>query len=308
MSLPRAIADLAGAAGEYRAGGTDLQERLRSGVTRGPIVDIHHFEGFGTVTWGADGAASIGSLVTVADVGRDARLAAAYPALVLPARTLATPQIREMATMGGVLLQRTRCWYYRHPSSTCSKRGGEGCPARAGNHRFGVIFDRGACVHPHPSSIGMALLGYDAAIEVEGRGRMPVAALYGDGVDPTRDHHLAPGELLTQIRLPRPVAGERGAYFRMMSREWAEWPLVEVSVRLVVDGGVVRLARVAAGGVAPVPIRLPAVESLLEGRAPSPDAYARAAAAATEGARPLPMTGYKLELLRASVLETLERA
>jgi xanthine dehydrogenase YagS FAD-binding subunit len=154
----------------------------------------------------------------------------------------------------------------------------------------------------------MALLAYDAAVTVEGRGGpLTVEALYGNGSDATRDHTLEAGELLTHVHLPRPVPGERAAYFRMMSRTWAEWPLVEVLARLVVDGGVIRFARVSIGGVANVPLRLRHVEALLEGRGPSADTLARAADAAIERARPLPMTGYKVPLVRASVLETLER-
>lgn len=308
MITPKTIDEARADAGEFRAGGTDLQERLRSGVAKGPVVDLGSVTGLATIDAAADGAVSIGALVTVAAVGRDASLQAKYPGLVLPARTLATPQIRAMATMGGVLLQRTRCWYFRHPELRCFKNGGDACLAREGNHHFGVCFDNGPCVHPHPSSVGMALMAYEAEVEVHGRGRMPIAKLYGDGSDPTRDHVLEAGEVLTRVHLPKPVAAERASYFRMMSRTWAEWPLVEVSVRLVVEDATVRLARVAIGGVANVPMRLPKVEAALEGAPATPASFERAAAVATEGAKPLPMTGYKVDLVRASVLEAIERA
>jgi xanthine dehydrogenase YagS FAD-binding subunit len=285
---------------ELLAGGTDLHERLRSGVSRGPVVAIGARAELRTIERSPSGT-SLGALVTLAEIGRDERLAAEYPALVLPAQTLATPEIREMATLGGSLLQRTRCWYFRQPSFSCLKKGGEGCPARAGNHRFGVVFDRGACVHPHPSSMGAALLAYDAEVETDRR--FSVARLF----DGARDHALAPGELLAKVHLPRPVAGERAAYFRMMSRAHAEWPLVEVVVRLVADDAI-RLARVAVGGVADAPLRLPHVESALEGRPPTLATFEHAASLAIEGARALPMTEYKIPLLRASVLEALERA
>jgi xanthine dehydrogenase YagS FAD-binding subunit len=308
MTTLTRIEEVIARTGEVRAGGTDLQERLRSGVTRAPVVDLQGLPGLSDVTWSADGGATVGALVTVADVGRDARLAAKYPGLVLPARTLATPQIRAMATMGGVLLQRTRCAYFRHPELRCLKSGGSACLARAGDHHLGVCFDKGPCAYPHPSSIGMTLLAYEAEVEVHGRGRISVEALYGDGADPTRDHLLDAGEVLTRIHLPKPVEGERASYFRLMSRTWAEWPLVEVSVRLVAEGDSIGFARVAIGAVANVPLRLPRVEAALVGSPLTQATFERAADVATEGANPLPQTAYKVGLVRASVLEALEQA
>lgn len=300
----KTVEDVIGSKAELRAGGTDLQERLRSGVSGLPIVDVQDVAGLDRVTIRDDGV-EIGALVTIREVGEHPGLRAAYPALALPAQLLATPQARSRGTMGGVLCQRTRCWYFRNPHLGCPKKGNaEACPSRDGNHDFGVVFDFGPCVYPHPSSIGAALLTYDATLSVAGRGAMTVAELYGDG-SALADHQLRPGEMITHIHLPAPVARERGAYQRLMSRALAEWPLVEVAVRLVVSDATIALARVAIGGVANIPFRLTEVERALQG-APATDAAIHAAAKrATERAQPLPGTQYKVAMVEALVEATL---
>ncbi len=302
------IDDATAARGEFRAGGTDLQERIRSGISQQPLVDLQAIPDLDRIEFHHDGV-TLGALAKLADLGRHQRLQREYPAFTLPAQTLATPQIRSMATLGGVLCQRTRCWYYRHPDLGCPKKGNaEICPARDGNHHFGVCFDFGPCVHPHPSSIGCALLTYDAELEVTGRGKITVADLFGDGSDPTRDHMLKPGELITHVYLPAAVAGERASYHRQMSRTWAEWPLVEVVVRLMIDGESIRDARVGIGGVANIPFRLTEVESALVGHAASQETLGAAAKLSIQRASPLPQTGYKLDMVVGLVLDGLESA
>jgi xanthine dehydrogenase YagS FAD-binding subunit len=296
------------APGEYRAGGTDLQQRLRSGISSGPPIDLGSLPGLDRLDWDKTGAARIGALVPIAALASDPRLASAYPGLASAAGALATPQIRAVATLGGNLLQRSRCWYYRHPAISCLKKGGDDCPARGGNHLLGVCFDRGPCVAPHPSTLGMALLTYEAQAEVAGGSDRLVAALYGDGSDGRHDHQLGEREILTGVLMPPPLTGERAAYFRATSRALAEWPLVEAVVRLVVTGDTIEFARVAVGGVAPVPLRLEPVEEALTDRPASPEVLEQAASLAATDATPLPMTGYKVDLLTATVSETLRRA
>jgi xanthine dehydrogenase YagS FAD-binding subunit len=303
---PSTIEEARQATGEYRAGGTDLQQRLRSGVSPGPPVDLVELPGLDQVEWDERGAARIGALVPIATLAGDSRLAAAYPGLTGAAGALATPQIRAAGTLGGNLLQRNRCWYYRHPDISCLKKGGEHCPARTGNHLLGVCFDLGPCVAPHPSTLGMALLAYGAEVEIAGEGRRPVAALYGS--DGRRDHQLSAHEILAEVLMPPPLDRECGAYFRATSRALAEWPLVEAVVRLVVTGQRIEFARVAVGGVAPIPLRREEVEEALTGRPASAEVVDQAATLAASGATPLPMTRYKLELLTGTVRETLDRA
>jgi len=291
---------------ELRAGGTDLSERRRSGVSRGDIVDIQRSDELTRIAW-SGAAARIGALVTIATVAADAAVQQAYPGLAAAAGGLATPQIRAVSTVGGNLAQRNRCWYYRNPHLACLKKGGTDCPARAGNHLYGVIFDLGPCVAPHPSTLGAALLACEATVTTDRRGPVPVAEIFGDGTGGASDNTLAERERILHVDMPPPVAGERAAYRRAISRTWAEWPLVEVVVRAVVEQQRFTLVRVAAGGVAPVPLRLREVEQALAG-APADRAAIRAAAAsAVANANPLPGAAYKTAMLRQLVTDLLEQ-
>ncbi|GAA1771193.1 FAD binding domain-containing protein [Streptomonospora arabica] len=311
MSTPGDVAAAAAAlrdsAAEARAGGTDVMARLSEGLAAAPFTDLHRVRELRGVEWRADGSARIGSTTTVAEIAADARLRSAYPALTATAGALATPQIRAVATLGGNLLQRNRCPYYRSAAFDCLQKGGDSCPARAGDHLHGTAVDQGAaCVAPHPSSLAVALLAYGADVEVEGAGPRPVGDLY-DGSDSTRDHVLEAGALVTGVALPVPAAGESAAYRRATSRSRAEWPLVEAVVRVVRTGGAVTEAAVAAGAVARTPLRLPEVERALVG-ASGPDAAAAAVAPVPALCSPLPQTGYKAVLLRDTVRDALERA
>ncbi|WP_060180200.1 FAD binding domain-containing protein [Streptomyces sp. IMTB 1903] len=295
--------------GELRAGGTDTGARQRSGVSAGPFTDLHGAAGLHGIAALPDGGLRIGALTTLAELAADPQVRAGWPALAASAGTAATPQIRAAGTLGGNLLQRNRCWYFRNPHVSCLQKGGAGCPAREGDHHFGVVGGAGRCIIPHPSTLAMALLTYDARVEIHDEEPRSVADLYGDGDLLHRaDHLLPPYRILTAVRLPAPLPGERAACHRATSRAHAEWPLVEATARLAFDGTTVTHAAVAAGGVARVPLRLPEVEAALIGREATPEALAAAAATVLARCRPLPQTGYKTTLFRDTVLEVLEQA
>ena len=292
---------------EFRAAATDLSERLRSGIAKGPVIDIASKLESG-ISFSDDGAATIGALTTIAAIASDKGITAAYPGLAATAGGLATPQIRHLATLGGNLAQRSRCWYYRNPHIACLKKGGIECPARAGNHLYHVAFDSGPCIAPHPSSMAVALLAYEATtIDTDRRDGLSVGDLLGDGSDGGRDHALQQGEMIRRIVRPAPVAGERALYKRAISRSHAEWPLVEVCARAVVTDGRFRFVRLAAGGIAPRPLRLLASEALLLGAEANEETMLEAARRATTDANPLSMTAYKLDLLIGLVNDLLER-
>ena len=292
---------------EFRAGATDLSERRRSGVSREPTIDIDVTPETAGTIWGADGAATIGALATIAEIATDDRLKAAYPGLTAAASNLATPQIRRLATLGGNLGQRSRCWYFRNPLTACLKKGGADCPARSGNHLYGVAFDLGPCVAPHPSTMAAAMIAYDATTSTDRRPRLMISQLLGDGSNGTADHALEAGEMIKSIELPPPLLGERAHYKRATGRAHAEWPLAEVCVRAVLSGGSFQFVRVAAGGVAPVPLRLSTVEAALLGVSANAANIANAARQAISGANPLPMTSYKLDLLVGLIKDGLEQ-
>jgi xanthine dehydrogenase YagS FAD-binding subunit len=292
---------------EFRAAGTDLSERRRSGVSRGPLIDIAASPDTVGMNWGADGALRIGAFTTIAAIATDVRITEAYPGVAASALGLATPQIRHLATLGGNLAQRSRCWYYRNPHIACLRKGGSDCPARSGNHLYSVAFDLGPCVAPHPSTMAAALLAYEATVITDRSAGLTIGELFGDGSNGAADNALASGEMIRGIQLPPPVPGERALYKRAISRSYAEWPLVEVCVRAVVSADVFQFIRITAGGIAPVPLRLSASEAALQGKPANAATIANAAKQATAGARPLPMTGYKLDLLSGVVHDLLER-
>ena len=294
-------------AGEFRAAGTDLSERRRSGVSTGPLIDIAAAPDMIGMHWGADGSVRLGAFTTIAAIAADARVAAAYPGIAASAQGLATPQVRHFATLGGNLAQRSRCWYFRNPHIACLRKGGPDCPARSGNHLYHVAFDLGPCVAPHPSTMAAALLAYDAKVMTDQRSSLTIGELLGDGRNGGSDNALLPGEMIKSVELPSPLQGERALYKRAISRTHAEWPLVEVCARAVVKDGTFQFVRLAAGGIAPVPLRLAAAEAAVQGKEASAENIASAAEQATVGAKPLPMTGYKLDLLKGVVRDLLEK-
>ncbi len=296
----------------FLGGGTNLVDLMKLGVERpDELVDITRLP-FDRVHLDADGTVRIGANVRNSDLAAHPAVRNGLPLLSQALLAGASGQLRNMATLGGNLLQRNRCWYYRNPHFSCFQTGGDGCPARDGLNLYSAVIDQGPCVAPHASSLAMALLAYDARVEVHGRGTVAVHELYGDGSDPTRDHLLDAGEVLLAVELPAPVPGERAAYHRAISRAEAEWPLVEAVARLVVDGSTITLAAVAVGGVAHTPLRLPEVEAALVGQPTAPGQLPAqllaAAQTATQRCEPLAQTGYKVDLLRDTVLEVVERA
>jgi len=292
---------------EFRAAGTDLSERRRSGVSTGPLMEIVPAADITGMHWGADGSLRIGAYVTIEAIAADKLIAAAYPGIAASAQGLATPQIRHLATLGGNLAQRSRCWYYRNPHIACLKKGGSDCPARGCNHLCGVAFDLGPCVAPHPSTMAAALLAYDATVITYQRSALSILELLGDGSNGAADNALQPGEMIRGIELQAPRQGERAFYKRAISRSHAEWPLVEVCARAVVTDGAFQFIRLTAGGIAPVPLRLQAAEAALQGKPANGLNISVAAKLAASGAKPLPMTGYKLDLLEGVVRDLLEK-
>jgi xanthine dehydrogenase YagS FAD-binding subunit len=298
------VADAQAHDGEFRAGGTDVEARRRLGLSHPVTIDLSRIPGLARIDSSPDDT-RVGSMVRVATLARE--LAVDYPALALTASALANPHTRAVSTVGGNLLQQTRCWYYRTGNVDCFKTGGEGCPARAGIHHFGNIFDTSSCVAPHPSSLAVALLAYEADVVVHPERVMSIAELY-DPVDPSREHTLAPREVLTAVMLPPPLANEAAGYARATSRMLAEWPLVEAVCRLVVEEARIVMARVAVGGVGPVPLRLSRVEEALVGAVADRQALELAAGISSHGVKPAPQAAFKVPLLEGTVLEAIERA
>lgn len=303
-----------------RAGGIDLIDHMKEGLLApDELVELHAIGGDeGRALRGIelhdDGRTSVGALVTL---GMLAELPGMLPeglrALAQAAGHAATPGIRNAATVGGNLLQRPRCWYYRHADLVCLKKGGDMCLAQTGDHRYHAILGGGPSWIVHPSSLGSPLVALDAVAcvrQTDGKLRdVPIERLFvGPTVDPTREHDLGPGEILLAVRLPAPAAGQRSAYGAVKEKQSHDWPLAEASVRLRVHDGRLRDVRVALGHVAPVPWRAKQAEAALEGQAPTAELFESAALAATEPAKPLPGNAYKVPLVQGLLREVLHQA
>ena len=290
----------------FRAGGIDLIDRMKEGldapdelVELAAISGEHGARMRGIVST-EDGGWRIGALVTLGQIAGFDDLPTAYGALKEAAGNAATPSIRNGATAGGNLLQRPRCWYFRHSDLLCLKKGGYECLAVSGDNRYNAILGGGPSFIVHPSSLGSALVALDASVTIAGNDglrSMPIEQLFAlPTVDPTREHTLADGEVLVSIELPPALAGQRSAYHFAKEKQSQDWPLAEASVRCTVEGGVMREVRVGLGHVAPIPWRSKEAEDALEGVAPSAEAFAKAAEAALSVAKPLEGNAYKVPL------------
>lgn len=308
-TLEAAVAALKVDGAVPRAGGTDLL--ARRGLPNAPrdAVDLRDVPGLDTIAPAADGW-RIGARVRIATLAAHPELRGATPGLAQAAGDLATPQIRAVATVGGNLMQHVRCAWYRHPDVRCWLRGGQTCPARAAGDREGSCFDLGPCLAPAPSTLALAFLAWDAAVEIKGERAVRVEdleVLYGDGKagpHPT----LPPGELVTAVRIARPTSLEGSAYVRTSARAHAEWPIIDVVVRLAVLDGKITLARVVLGGVAPIPWRSRVAEDALVGQTPADAVFAKAAARAAGDANPTAATAWKVAMIAPTIEDALARA
>jgi len=304
----RLVAEKPGSA--LKAGGIDLLDHLKEHLIEPPrLVDLKSVPGLDGISVEADGSLRIGPLVTMAKIATHPGMRATHPALAQACGEAASPQIRNVATIGGNLLQRPRCWYYRLASYRCLKKGGDACFAVGGENRYHTIFADGPCNAPHPSNSAMALTAHGASFVFQGsRGTRPVPAeqfFAIPGKDPQRENAKAPDEVLTSIHVPA-AAGTGSVYASVKEKAAFDWPLVSTAVALRVDGGVVRQVRIILGAVAPVPLRSTAAEQALIGKHLDDATVDAAARAAVAGATPLSENGYKVELLKILVRRTLK--
>ena len=318
-TLEEARAALSDRAGSMLiAGGTDIIGEMQEGAVSPEIlVSIAGVRGpdgadsMNRIEVSADGA-SIGGMATLAEIAARPAIARRYAALAQAAASVATPQIRNVGTLGGNLCQRPRCWYYRSPKFACLKRGGDTCYAVDGLNKYHAVFGSGGCHIVHPSDTAVALLALDASVEIHGEGgtrSMPLSEFFvTPDVDMARETALQDGEIVARLTLP-PVADDtRSVYLKAKERQAYDFALVSVAGVARVRDGVVEDARFALGGVAPVPYAPPALSEALAGASVSEIDPAEMGRLAMRGARPLADNGYKVRLasnLVARAVETL---
>jgi len=296
---------------KYIAGGTDLLQLAKDNIeTPTRLVDLEPL-GLSGIHVGAKGL-HLEPLARMSDVAAHPEVVKGWPVLSQALLASASPQVRNMGTMGGNLLQRTRCGYFRDTGFACNKRQpGSGCPAIDGENRsHAILGGSDACIATYAGDMAVAMTVLDAELELTGRnGRRTVAI--GDfhkvpGDTPSVETLLEPGEMITGIDIPASAAAKRSHYVKVRDRASFEFAVVSAAVALDIDGGVVRSARVAAGGVGTKPWRLPEVEAALTGKPADAASLKAAAEQAGAGAKPTRMNGFKVVLLKRTVLRALQ--
>ena len=310
-----AAAAVPGAA--YLAAGTNLLDLMKGGISRPDrLVDIGRLPGLDRIERRPDGGVRIGALVRNADLAHDRDFAKSYPAVSEALLSGASAQLRNAATVGGNLMQRTRCAYFYDVASACNKRApGSGCDARGGENRLHAVLGWSeSCIATHPSDFCVPLVALDAVVEIEGRsGRREVALetfhRLPDGA-PERESVLEPGELILAVRLPPEAAAfsAHARYLKVRERTSYAFAVVSAAAALRMDGDRIAEARVALGGVALKPWRARAAEAALAGAAPGAEAYRQAAEAALADAAPSGDNAFKIELARRIVARALALA
>ena len=294
-----------------KAGGTDLVDLMKERILAPEaLINLMALEGLDGIEDDPAEGLSLGPLVTLDALGSDPRVAKRWPALARAAADAATPQIRNVATLGGNLCQRPRCWYFRSADFACLKKGGDVCFAVNGDNRYHAIFGGGPCHIITPSSTGVALAALGAGIETastEGGRVMTAEQFFAmPEVDPTRETSLKPFEIVSRVRVLPPAPGTVSAYEKIKEKEAHDWPLAEAAVVMVKGAdGAIASARIVLGAAAPVPWRASGAEKALAGKKLDERSAAAASEAAVADAKPMSGNAYKVALVREAVRRAL---
>ena len=293
-----------------KAGGIDLIDLMKERIVKpARVVNLRTIPGLDAIAANPQGGLTLGALATLARIEVSSEIRDRYPALAQAAGHAATPQVRNAATIGGNLLQRPRCWYFRNESF---HHGGVDPieTIRRGENQYHAIFDNGRTAMVHSSTPATALIAYGAQVQLAGANGQQRSVAIKDLLLPPdmtreRDTSVQPGEVLTQVVVPPIAAGTRAAYHKQTERESYDWPICDVAVVLRMNGSRVAAASIVMGWVAPTPRRAEASERLLTGQTITPALARRAAQAAVAGATPLSHNAYKVPVLETVVRRTI---
>lgn len=296
-----------------KAGGMDVLDHVKEGLLAPDVlIDVRPLRSEGSpgavVLDAASGVLRVEASTTLAELARTVTPVEA-PAVAQACASAATPQVRNVATVAGNLLQRPRCWYYRNQRFDCLKKGGATCYSVDGENRYHAIFGDGPCHIVHPSNLAVALWVCDAVVHLTGGGRdaLRIGELFHMPDRGVRsEHNLEPGEVVTHVTFSPARAS---AFYSIKEKQSFDWPLVMAAAALELDGDTIRSARLCAGAVAPVPWALPRVEAALKGvRVSDGAALAKACAIAAEGAKPMTDNAYKVRLLPVALARCIRKA
>jgi xanthine dehydrogenase YagS FAD-binding subunit len=301
----------------YLGGGTNLVDLMKTGALRPTkLIDINRLPGLDRIETLPNGDVRIGALVRNADLAHDRGFAQSFPLAAEALLAGASGQIRNVATVGGNLMQRTRCAYFQDPHSPCNRRDrNSGCAAKDGeNASLAILGWSEACRATNPSDLAVALAALGAVLETEGpngRRKIPLAEFHLlPGTTPEQETMLAPGELILALCIPAEAAAfsRHARYLKIRERTSFAFALVSAAAAMRLEGGRIAEARIAMGAVAARPWRVPAAEAVMKGEIPSPDLFASAAAILLEGATPSGDNGFKIELARRTAIRALAMA
>lgn len=301
---PDEAISLAGQNGLYLGGGIDLLNLMKDYIqTPDTLVDVKKV----SITAPEGAGHHLPATITVAEIAASADLKKAFPGLSEAAGEVGSPQIRNVATLAGNLLQHSRCWYYRQPDIVCLKRGGDMCHAQEGENKYHSLFTGCSCVSPVVSNLSVILTALDATVNVKRSGKtqtMTMAELYHEAwINPAAHHSLDPHDFLLGATVPAKRA--RSAYRQQSEKREFDWALVSCAAAGNVTGGVITDARVALGAVAPVPYVVDEANQFLEGKPLTDDTASKAADIILKDAKPLEHNGYKVPLAHVLIRRTL---
>jgi xanthine dehydrogenase YagS FAD-binding subunit len=293
------------------SGGTDLIGAMKDHLQDHRVKTLVHIKdvpNLNKITF-EGGTLRIGAAATVADVENSAIIREKFPLLSMAAAQVASPQIRNMGTIGGNLNQRPRCWYYRSESYNCYKKGGDFCFAVTGENQYHAVLGGELCYIVHPSDTAPALVALNATARIvgeTGERTVPFEQYFtGPRIDVKRENVLGPTDVLAEITVPEPKAGSKGVYLKIRERSVWDFATVSVAVQIASSNRMVDDARIVLGGVAPTPLRVARAEDVIKGKTLDDGLAKQAADAAFLGARPMTSNGYKVDMGKELVRRAL---
>ena len=291
------------------AGGTDLLDEIKNEIIEPEtIIDLNAIPGLSYIRSDNRGT-HIGALTKVADLAENPQISQNYRVLQEAALSLATPQLRNVGTVGGNLCQRPRCWYYRDPQVKCRKKGGSRCYATRGKNRYHAIFGGSTCHIVFPSDLAPALISLGSKVTIgtgKGEKTIPLDEFYTlPRTNVRRENILKPNEVVKEILIPPPVKGAKSTYFKLKERGTWDFAVVSVAVNGTISGGAFKDIRIVMGGVAPIPWRLEKAEKLIKGKTATEEGIRDAVKTAMADAKPLAENAYKIDLSEVIVANTI---
>jgi len=294
-----------------KAGGIDLLDLMKEGISKPEkLVSINTISGLDQITLEENHGARLGANVTLAEIAANARIKSDYFALHQATEQAATPQIRNMATLGGNLAQRTRCWYFRSKYHECFRKGSGTCYARFGENQYHAIMQNEDCASVHSSSLSTALMAFDAAVEITGKdGKVKIVSMNDFFVlptaDSTRESILEANEIITAVIIPVSKKNSKSHYIKMGERKSHDWPIADVAVVVELNDNKCKKANIVLGAAAPVPIHSEAAENAIKGKEINEETARVAAIEAMKESTPLSHNAYKVPIFETIIKRAL---